>query len=176
MTINQIINNILAIPTQFLFWVLFILFGAGGCSQGAIQWYEKSEPQTIFALRYNPFTGVVEPYFASNDGRTITFDEASGSRGADGVFTFVIKNFNTTERSVENRGAAAIQDTAWFGGASQLATAHWNGATALATAIAPTLTEWVKAHPQSAKNPDILRGVVDSLAKEAVTNGIMPTP
>lgn len=174
-SLQQIISTIAAFPVQIAFAILLFLFGSSGCSykEGTGGIFDKSEPQKKLSAAYNPWSQTMDWSFFSNDGTGLT---ASKLYAKSGDKEFEALDVVIADKSVETRTADAATLGVQWSGASQLATAHWNGAIGLATAIAPTLTEWVKAHPQSAKNPDILRGVVESMAKDAIKVGIMPTP
>jgi len=159
---------------RFFLLAMAILVGSG-CSykEGTGGIFDKSEPQKKLSAQYNPWSQTMDWSFFSNDGTGLT---AKRLYAKSGDKEFEATDVVISDKSIENRNADAATLGVQWSGASQLATAHWNGAIGLAAAIAPALTEWVKAHPASAQNPDILRGVVESLAKDVVTKGITPTP
>lgn len=143
---------------------------AVGCSQGTRQWYEKSEPQTCIVI--DPISKTVKLF--DNNGRAVTLDKAVISKTDGGRWSFEINNLNITEKSVENRVASAEQDKAWFEGSAVMykALLGEGGIAGIVTAAMPGITSWISAHPQSAQNPDILKGFIESALKEQMAKKI----
>ena len=158
-----------------IFTAFLALFGISGCSykEGTGGIFDKSEPQKKLSAAYNPWSQTMDWSFFSNDGTGLT---ATRLYAKSGDKEFEATDVVISDKSVDNRNADAVTLGVQWSGASQLATAHWNGAIGLATAIAPALTEAIKSDPTLLEKPSILRAVVESLAKDAVANGIMPTP
>lgn len=155
--------------------LLFLGFTLPGCSfqEGTGGIWDKSEPQTKFEI--SPVSKKMR-YF-SNEGRSAKVELAEIEKKENG-WKFKVEGLVLNEKNVEIRGADKEVLAGQWTGSAQLATAHWEGAKNLVvpvfTAAMPAVTEYIKAHPASAKDPSILQGVLKSAMDQVISGGLKP--
>lgn len=168
--IAQGIAGFLNIPIAIVTALLSLFLTFGGCSyqEGTGGIFDKSEAQKKLSCKYNPWSGTMDWAFFSNDGTGLT---ASRLYAKSGDKEFEATDVVITDKNVEVRGADAnTMEVQWIG-ATAYTKAHWDGAIGLATQIAGPLSQWMKDNPKDAQKPDIVRGVVEMFAKQAVSAG-----
>lgn len=76
----------------------------GGCAQGVAPLWSKKDAQKRLTAHYNPWTGMVEWDFFSNDGTELSADELYGKAGDK---EFRATNVHITNKAVELTDADA---------------------------------------------------------------------
>lgn len=156
-----------SLTALFVVSFMLALVLAAGCSykEGTGGIFDKSEPQKKLSTRYNPWTQMVEWYFFSNDGTELYADELYAKSG-DKEFRAV--NVKITNKAVEVRGADATVLGVQWAGATAYTKAWLDGIAGVAAQVVPAFNAWAAAHPQSARDPDIVQGVFVGLVKDAL--------
>lgn len=160
---------------MFDFWqkilglVLGLVFLSGlACQKGVAPVWSTANPSTEITV--NPVTKTITVF--NNKDVDVTLEEFSG--GTAGGTTWKVKNVKIIDGASGVREANIGQMKA----GTEMTAAAFDGATKLVTsaitAAMPALTEYIKAHPASAKDPTILEGVIKSAMNQVIEGGLKP--